>query len=167
MRPLGSGSLQLHVTGEITRDLAATIERAIDEYPSHSVDVVCDTVGGDWAASRRIFECLVAHDKRVTAHISRAQSGGALIVMAADIRRMSPAGTFFLHWPRGDVAQARLDEIAATKAGLIASRSRVPATKLLRWMRENTWLDAEQALHYGLATEVPGMKSPSSVTVFL
>lgn len=31
----------------------------------------------------------------------------------------------------------------------------------------DTWIDVEQALNYGLATEVPSMKSPSTVTVFL
>ncbi|GEP61043.1 ATP-dependent Clp protease proteolytic subunit [Reyranella soli] len=166
MRPPGIGVLSVEI-GEITRDLAATIENALADYPSHSVSLNVDSVGGDWNASRRIFEAIVAHDKRVSAQIAKAYSGAALIVMAADRRVMPPHGTFFLHWPAGDTTQAYLADVAAKKAELIASRCRVPTTRLLRLMRENSLLDAEQALHYGLVHAVPGMKSPSNVTVFL
>jgi ATP-dependent protease ClpP protease subunit len=167
MRPRGAGTLRIDVTDEITRDLAATIERALDDYPLHSVEIICDSIGGSWDASVRIFECLAAHDKRVAAFIHKAHSGAALIAMAADHRQIDPCGHFLLHMPRGEATAAQLEAIADAKAALIASRCRMPQQRIRKLMEATTIIDAAQALHLGLATEVPGMKSATTPTVFL
>lgn len=167
MRPVGAAVLQIDVTGEITLELAHAVERALDTYPAHSVELVVDTRGGRWDASRHIFECLVAHSKRVTAFVERAYSGGALVVMGADFRQMNPNGTFLLHWPTSDYgATSGFDEVAATKAKLMARACRIPTTRFLRWMRETTTIDAKRALAYGLVDAVPGLPKPLP-TVFL
>jgi len=107
------------------------------------------------------------HGRRVTAFIRKAASGGALIVMAADHRQLDPHGHFFLHRPQGKCPAATLDEIANAKATLMASRCRVPAARLRKWMDDTTTISARQALSYGLVDEVQGLTRPQLPTVFL
>jgi ATP-dependent protease ClpP protease subunit len=168
MRPLGQGTLRIDLTDDITPALAAAIDTAMDEHSHRSIEIICHSDGGCWHSSRRIFQRLVSHDKRVTARISKAHSGAALIMMAADHREMAPCGTLFLHWPASnDATPAYLADVAETKARLIATRARVPVTRLLRWMQGNTLFSAERALHCGLVDAVPGLRPPSTPTVYL
>lgn len=170
MRPIGVGVLQLEVADEITGEMADTIARYAAAHPDREIELAVDTIGGDWSASLRIFNTLKNHSRRVTANIRKAASGGALIVMAADHRRMDPHGHFYLHAPSGTtgyVAKSQLDAVAARKAELMASRCGIPATRLRRWMDEVTTLDARRALDIGLVHEVPGLSPPRHRVVFL
>ena len=167
MRPVGVGTLQLEITDEITRVLASIISRHVATYPDYSIEVEVDAPGGDWNASVEIFYALKNHARRVTAHIQKASSGGALVVMAADVRRLDLTGHFFLHRPAGPCSKAILDKIADDKARLMASGCRVPAARIRRWMEETTVIGAEHALAYGLVDEVPGLPKPRNVMVFL
>jgi len=167
MRSAGVGVLRVEVTDDITGEMAAAITRAVAAYPGRSIEIEIDTPGGDWSASRSIFETLQHHGRRVTALIQRAASGGALIAMSADHRQMHPTGHFFLHRPSGAYTKATLDGIADRKAALMAGRCRIPAARIRRWMDENTTLDAGRALSVGLVDEVPGLPKPRHPIVFL
>lgn len=167
MRPEGVGILQLEVTREIDADMADVVSRYASAYPAHSIDLMVDTEGGDWAASLAIFTRLKAHGRRVTARIEKASSGGALIIMAADIRILSLSGFIFLHQAQGDHPKGTLDEITDQKATLMAARCRVPANRIRRWMDENTTIRAKRALECGLVDEVPGLPKPTRRVVFL
>lgn len=167
MRPAGVGFLKLAIDDEIASEAANTVSRYLAMYHTHSVELTIDTVGGDWASSKSIFESLVRHRRSVTAILFKAASGGALIAMAADHRVMAPTGYFFLHRPDGNYAKAVLDSIADRKAALMAARCRVPASRFRRWMDETTTINAERALTYGLVHEVPGLRKPQRATVFL
>jgi ATP-dependent protease ClpP protease subunit len=159
--------LHLEVTEEITVGLAACVARNLEAYPEHSVEVAIDTIGGDWAASVWIFTSLRDHSGHVTGFIREASSGGALVAMAADFRQLHPHGHFFLHRPQGNLPEARLDEMANLKAALMASRCRVPAVRIRRWMDETTTIDASRALDIGLVHNVPGLPKPKLPVVFL
>lgn len=167
MRPVGVGILQLEVTSEIDAEMADVVSRYTATYPAHSIEIKVDTEGGDWAASLAIFGSLKHHRRRVTARIQQASSGGALIVMGADIRILDPSGHIFLHRPSGPYSTPTLDEIANVKAALMAGRCRVPANRIRRWMDANTTIRAERALEYGLVDEVPGLPKPVRPVVFL
>ena len=132
MRPEGIGVLQLTVDREIDAELADTVSRYSASCPAHSIEIAVDTEGGDWASSLAIFSSLKNHGRRVTARIQRASSGGALIIMAADVRILDPSGHIFLHMPSGPYPAAALDEIADKKAMLMAARCRVPADRIRR-----------------------------------
>lgn len=169
-RPAGIGILQLEIAGEIDQAMAEYVERAIASYPTRSVEVEIDCIGGDWAATLRIFTALVDHDRLVTAHISKAESGGALVALAADVREMRPDGHFFVHWPRptaGHVAQSALDAVARSKANLMAGRCRVPAGRFLDWMKNASYIDAKRAVAIGLVHDVDGLRRPTHPVVFL
>ncbi len=167
MRPVGIGVVRIELTVEIDATLADMVARACAEHPNHSLEIVLDAPGGDWSASLAIFTNLKAHGRRVTALIERAASGGALVVMACDVRKLQPWGHFWLHRPQGPYPQAILDGIADRKAALMASGCRVPASRIRKWMDEVTTIDAKRALSYGLATEVPGLSAPKHLAVFL
>jgi ATP-dependent protease ClpP protease subunit len=167
MRPLGVGVLQLEITAEIDAAMAGMVSRSVAMYPGYSIEMQVATDGGDWAASLSIFTNLKNHKYRVSAFISKASSGGALIVMAADYRRLDPHGHFWLHRPQGNLPAAKIDEIANAKAALMASRCRVPAARIRGWMDAVTTIDARRALSYGLVDEVPGLPKPKLPTVFL
>jgi ATP-dependent protease ClpP protease subunit len=167
VRPLGVGVLKLEITAEIDAAMAGMVARAVATYPGHSIEVAIDTIGGDWNASCWIFTSLENHARRVTAFIIMAASGGALVAMGADLRRLHPAGHFFLHRPHGNFPEARIDEIANAKATLMASRCRIPAARIRRWMDEETTIHAARALSYGLVDEVPGLPKPKLPVVFL
>lgn len=167
MRPEGVGILQLEATREIDAEMADVVSRYAAAFPGHSIEIAVDTEGGDWAASLAIFGSLKRHRRRVTARIQRASSGGALIIMAADLRILAPTGFIFLHRAQGDYPAATLDKITDQKAALMASRCRVPADRIRRWMDANTTIRAERALEYGLVDEVPGRTKPTRPVVFL
>lgn len=166
MRPEGIAPLRLDI-GTVDATLADVVVRSIAQYPGHHVELSVKSEGGDWAAAVAIFDSLKGHGRRVTASIQRAASAGALIVMAADYRVLSPAGHFWLHMPVGPYPQAKLDQIADTKATLMATGCRVPATTIRKWMREVTTLDARRALNVGLVDEVLGLPQPKHHVVFL
>jgi ATP-dependent protease ClpP protease subunit len=169
VRPAGAGTLRLEIAEEITPATADYVERNLAAYPGHSVEITVNTVGGDWSASRRIFRSIESHGRRVTAIIEKASSGGALIAMAADYRKMQPWATFFLHQPNGHgrYSRATLASIANEKAALMASGCRIPAARLRRWMDETTTINARRALDIGLVHEVPGLTKPRRTVVFL
>jgi len=167
VRPAGVGVLRLDVTAEIDAAMADMVSRAAAAYPGFSIEVAIDTIGGDWNASCAIFTSLKNHARHVTAFITMAASGGALVAMGADLRQLHPAGHFFLHRPQGNLPEARIDELANVKATLMAGRCRVPAARIRRWMDEATTIDARRALSYGLVDEVPGLPKPQHLTVFL
>lgn len=169
MRPAGSGVLKLEITEVITPEWADAVSRYVSKYPDYEIDMLVDTVGGNWAASHSIFFSLVDHPRRVNAEIRLASSGGALVSMAADFRRLSPSGSFFVHWPVADepVPAELLQQIAEKKAALMASRCRIPANRLLQWMKAETRIDAPRALACGLVHEVPGLAKPKHAMVFL
>jgi len=168
MRPLGIAALQLEVVTEITADTADLIVRAVASYPAHHIQIDIDTIGGSWDASVAIFTSLTNHKRRVTARCKVAASGGALIAMSADVRELDPGGHFFLHMPSGPgVTAARIDQLANAKATLMASRCRIPAKRIRRWMAENTFIAPQRALSYGLATSVPGLTPPDTPMIFL
>jgi ATP-dependent protease ClpP protease subunit len=168
IRPRGVGIVKMEIADDIVAETADMVASAVAEYPDHEIEFTLAAPGGDWHASATIFDALCNHTRRVTAIIERAASGGALIALAADVRVLHPHGFFYLHMPRGPYAKAVLDAIAAKKASLMASRlPHMPAARLRRMMEATTTIDAERALHYGLATDVPGLPKPQHVTVFL
>lgn len=167
MRPAGVGVLQLEIADEITGEMADTIARYAAADPDREIEVYVDTPGGDWSSSVGIFTALKNHGRRVVANIRRAASGGALIALAGDYRRMDPDGYFFLHRPSGDYPKATLDDIANRKAGLMASRCRVPATRLRDWMDRTVTIGAKRALDIGMVDEVPGLPRPRHPVVVL
>lgn len=164
MRPHGVGVLHVEVKGEITPDLAGLISRYVDAYPSRSIELTVDSIGGDFAASMIIFTTLRTHRHRVTAQIQRASSGAALVMMGADHRTLDPSGSVFVHWPSGDGAsKADLDSCAELKAAAMARYCRVPASKILKWMAAATRLNAQRALDAGLVHDVPGLRRQAVV----
>ena len=167
MRPAGVGVLKLDVADEIDAGLADAVARYCAAYPEHSIEMTVSSPGGDFAASVRIFRTLKNHRRRVMASIQRAASGGALIVMAADVRHLDADGFFFLHRPAGPHSQSRLDEVADELATLMADRCRVPAARFRRWMDETTTIDARHAVAFGLAHSAEGLAKPRHPTVFL
>lgn len=129
-----------------------------------SIDVRINSYGGDVFEGLAIYRQLVGHAAKVTTHIDGvAASIASVIAMAGEEIRIAEAGWLMVHdaWGGcfGNAAEMRrqadlLDSVTAQLAGVYEARTQQPMDKLRKWMADETWMNAADALDNGFATSV-------------
>ena len=132
--------------------------------------------GGDLAAAISTFNFLTSAGIRLTTcNIGNVYSAGIVLYLAGDRRIADLATQFIIHPPSQSTAAGTmtaedlhtrsesLDHDATRMRDLIAARSRMTAAQLDPMLVRPAFISPQQALAYGLATEVGHLVRPASV----
>ncbi|MHC2619430.1 ATP-dependent protease ClpP protease subunit [Bradyrhizobium huanghuaihaiense] len=139
--------------------------RAISGAGNRSIHCEIDDAGGDGDAAVAIALALLRHPYRVTARIAgRCSSAAVFIALAADQRRIAPAGSVLIHraarictrtqthalmrLPAADreAISDQLNDIDDATISLLKSRLGVSEETARAWMREDRKWSAAEAL---------------------
>ena len=129
-----------------------------------ALTVEINSPGGDVFAALSIYNALRASGKEVTTKVMGvAASAASLIFMAGDNRVMPKNTQLMIHNPWsfavGNADELRdtadtLDKIGASIKATYAARSGLDDAKLTEMLAKDTWINADEALADGFATEV-------------
>src|SRR5262249_14486007 len=134
--------------------------------PVKNIDLRINSDGGDVFDGRAIYTKLVQHPARITARSDwSAASIASLIAMQADEIGMADGSFMMIHNAWGvaiaDSAEMRrmsdlLDSVSETLVGTYAARSKQSRADVQKWMDEETWMTAQEAVDRGFADVVDG-----------
>src|SRR5262245_29268039 len=155
------------VIGWLDADLAGKATAALlalDARESRPIELHIDSPGGPLEAAFALVDTAGALRSELRV-VCRGQVGGAAVAVtaAADHRVASPHTRFHLAQPtarfRGSpqevVSQSRHQQQQLWKLyGFLAQRTGRPAEEIAEDMRRGTYLDAREALAYGLVDEI-------------
>ncbi|WP_314944856.1 head maturation protease, ClpP-related [Olsenella uli] len=159
-------SLLMGESGEGTTTKALDVAQAIADLPEacRTVEVHINSYGGEVAEGVAIYNALRASGREVvTVCDGFACSIASVIFMAGSRRVMRPASVLMLHDPwnrvQGNATQLRkaaddLDTIAELSKTAYLTGTKMDADELDEVMSAETWVRPEQAMEWGLATEV-------------
>lgn len=126
-----------------------------------SIDVRINSPGGDVFEGRAIYTLLRNHGARIVVHVdAEASSIASLIAMAGDEIRMAEGSLMMIHcaWTCycGNSTEMRkqadlLDTVDQTLIDTYAKRTKQDAKKIKKWMEDETWMTAEEAVKLGFA----------------
>lgn len=128
------------------------------------IDVYINSYGGDMFESIAIKNYLIRRPETIIVHIDGvAASGGSIIAMAGDEIIMPKDSEMMIHnpwtigWGNAEDFRTLADEL--DKANISIQESYMAhfnqeRETLIELLEKDTWLTAEEALSYGLATEV-------------
>lgn len=136
----------------------------LGEVKGSDLVVEISSPGGDVFAALAIYNALRASGKAVTTKVMGvAASAASLIFMAGDKRVMPKNTQLMIHNPLTGLygnaddleeAAATLRKIGASLKATYAARSGVDEAELDAMLAKDTWINADEALTQGFATEV-------------
>jgi len=140
---------------------AATITAAV-RASTGPLTIRINSAGGDVFDGLAIYEALLTYPGTVTIYIDGlAASMASVIAMAGDEIIMAESALMMIHDPMtgsfGNAASlrsdaAKLEKVGSQLAGIYASRSGMPVSRVSRLMAAETWFTADEARAVGLAT---------------
>lgn len=139
------------------------------------IDLHLNSPGGDIFDGIAIYQILKSHDAEVTVYVDAlAASAASFIAQAGDKIIMTSAATMMIHdgsamaWgtaadmhSMGDV----LDKLSNTVAGIYADRAGQTKEFWRAEMVKELWLNAEEAVEFGLADEIGGQTDDEDLKV--
>ena len=141
-----------------------TLEDVKAQNPAEGDTVYIDSRGGLISEGDAIYD-LLAPLGVTTVNIGRCYSIATKIFLAGQKRIAQKGSSFMVHNPWAEVSgdadtlQEYAKELVRAEAELISfytSKLTVPANSIVRLMAETTFIDAQEAVQMGLATEVEG-----------
>ena len=166
-------NMELYIYGDIE---SGTIDRIIHDmmYPDKkpaSLDVRINSYGGDLSEGVAVYNFLrsvSAKGTPITTYIDGiAASAASIIFMAGDSRIMPDSTIFMVHYPwmatAGNTQQLQSDASVLEKMGesmahIYEERSSLTLDQVHSLLEgaegDGSWLDAEEALGYGLCTKI-------------
>ncbi|WP_243368874.1 head maturation protease, ClpP-related [Microvirga solisilvae] len=133
------------------------------------ITVRINSGGGYVDAGTAIYNALVAHKGHVTVQVDGiAASSASLIAMAGDTIRMRAGTLMMIHDPSGitygtasdhEKHASTLEKMAAQMASIYAERSGNDVQAVREAMKEELWLDADEAVEHGYADESDSTKA--------
>lgn len=142
---------------------AKDVQDALGEHGAGDIAVNLNSPGGVALEGLAIFNALKSHPGHVTVNIDGiAASAASLIAMAGDKIIMREGALIMIHDPRvlavGTSADHRktadrLDVLASQFRAIYARRTSRSEADIEKMMQAETWLDADQAISAGFATE--------------
>lgn len=127
------------------------------------INVYINSPGGDVFEGVTIYNLLARHKANVTVYIDGlAASAASVVAMAGDEIRIAENAMVMVHNPAGIVvgyaADMRqyadtLDKVADTIVATYAARTGQTPKKIAELMDAETWMDADEAIELGFATE--------------
>ena len=159
----------LIISGEISMESAYKFAKellVLDGESDEGVTVYIDSPGGDVYSGFAIYDMIKACKAKVNVvGLGLVASAAALIYLAAekDRRYSLPNSTYLIHQPLSEMKGVAIDmDIQAEKIGrlrkkldsIISDGTGMPLEKVTTDTERDHWLDAEEALEYGIVGKV-------------
>ena len=135
-----------------------------DNADAEKLIVHIHSPGGDVDEGFGIHDILVASGKEIETRIEGlCASIATIIALAGKTRMITENSEFMIHnpwmdaWGDADDLQKSADQLKAIEKKIIdfyAAKTGAKKGDLDKWMKEETWLTAAQALEFGFATEI-------------
>jgi ATP-dependent protease ClpP protease subunit len=136
----------------------------VDAVQGNQINVRINSPGGDVFAALAMYNILRASGKEITTEVvGVAASCASLIFMAGDKRVMPKNTMLMIHNPwtftGGNADELRemadtLDKVGNSVAGSYQARTGMKEADLAAMLAKDTWLNADEALANGFATEI-------------
>ena len=136
----------------------------LGKVESKQISVEINSPGGDVFAALAMYNALRASGKEIVSKVMGVAASAASLVFMAGDKRVMPKNThLMIHNPwmfaAGNADELRdtadtLDKIGASLTATYVARSGMDEAKLKDMLAKDTWLNADEALADGLATEV-------------
>lgn len=144
----------------------ALFKADLDKLAGAPVTLRINSPGGDVIAASRIRAMLTDYKGKVTARIDGiCASAATLVALAADSVKMQDSAFFMIHDPSYmlmfaelniETMETMLDALKTVKGALVdvyATRTGLSVDRLGKMMRDETWLNASDAVKWGFADE--------------
>ncbi len=154
------------ITSELTEDVTARLLILEAEDGKAPIDVYINSPGGGVDAGFAIYDMVRFISAPVRCICTGLTASAAVLVLLAapkKARLSLPNARFLIHQPSGGVGGTTADvQIEATQIlkirqrinALIAEETGQPIEKVEEDTRRNYWMDAEEAVEYGLITKI-------------
>lgn len=146
-----------------------SILQELRELKAEEITVYINSYGGSVSAAWAIYTELLKHPAKITTYAAGFVASAALYPFLAGERRIaSETSAFYLHQVSGSAEGYAGDLRAAadtvekmTEIGVNAfvERAGMERETVLRLMEAETWLDPQEALAHGIATEIDREKN--------
>lgn len=164
-------SATLYIYGDITSikwfennvcvyDLA----KEIGELNGKALTVRINSYGGEVAEGLAIYNLLKSYEGEVTTICDGFACSAASVVFMAGTKRIMPRSSLLMihnawTWASGDAGDLRkaaddLEKITQPSVDIYTSVSNLDSDEIKAMMDAETWIDADEALDYGFATEI-------------
>lgn len=156
-----------------------SVKDVLNRHKNKAVNVRMSSLGGDLAHGLDIMVQFEEHGDVTVDLVSFNASAATVIAMGAKHVRMHASGNYLIHkvmspvnewgYMNEDDIQALIDKLEKDKhenakitlqlARIYVAKTGKGLTEILNLMKENTWLNAEEALEWGFVDEIYGSAS--------
>lgn len=143
---------------------AAEFVRALSEIKADTIHLRINSPGGDVFDARAMKTALAQHPAKVVAHVDGlAASAASFVMLAADEIRIAKGAFVMIHkaWAFAignaddmDATAKLLRQIDTSLVGDYVAATGQAEADVVKWMAEETWFDAQQAVDLGFADEL-------------
>lgn len=164
-------SATLYIYGDITsikwfeNDVCVyDLAKEIGELNGKALTVRINSYGGEVAEGLAIYNLLKSYEGEVTTICDGFACSAASVVFMAGAKRIMPRSSLLMihnawTWASGDADDLRkaaddLEKITQPSVDIYTSVSNLDADEIKSMMDAETWIDADEALDYGFATEI-------------
>lgn len=164
-------SATLYIYGDITsikwveNDVCVyDLAKEIGELNGKALTVRINSYGGEVAEGLAIYNLLKSYEGEVTTICDGFACSAASVVFMAGAKRIMPRSSLLMihnawTWASGDADDLRkaaddLEKITQPSVEIYTSVSNLDADEIKSMMDAETWIDADEALDYGFATEI-------------
>lgn len=152
---------------EITPDLANTIIAQLlylDQQADKEITIYINSPGGDIDSGLAIYDTIQFIKSPIrTVCIGEASSMASILLVAGGKRYALPNSRVLIHSPRGRISGQVHDILAMAEqfkrdyentAKILAKHTKQPYDKVYQDMGHDYWMNAEEALEYGIIDEI-------------
>lgn len=164
-------SATLYIYGEITsikwfeNDVCVyDLAKEIGDLNGKALTVRINSYGGEVAEGLAIYNLLKSYEGEVTTVCDGFACSAASVVFMAGAKRIMPRSSLLMihnawTWASGDADDLRkaaddLEKITQPSVEIYTSVSNLDADEIKAMMDAETWIDADEALDFGFATEI-------------
>lgn len=164
-------SATLYIYGDITsikwfeNDVCVyDLAKEIGELNGKALTVRINSYGGEVAEGLAIYNLLKSYPGEVTTICDGFACSAASVVFMAGAKRIMPRSSLLMihnawTWASGDADDLRkaaddLEKITQPSVEIYTSVSNLDADEIKSMMDAETWIDADEALDFGFATEI-------------
>lgn len=164
-------SATLYIYGDITsikwfeNDVCVyDLAKEIGDLNGKTLTVRINSYGGEVAEGLAIYNLLKSYEGEVTTVCDGFACSAASVVFMAGAKRIMPRSSLLMihnawTWASGDAddlhkAADDLEKITQPSVEIYTSVSNLDADEIKAMMDAETWIDADEALDYGFATEI-------------
>lgn len=140
-----------------------------------TIDLYINSEGGSVFEGKAMYSKLNDHPAEVIAHVDGlAASAASFVAMAGDRIEINEGAFIMIHnawtFAIGNAEALRkeaslLDSIDKTMVDLYAARTKNSRNQIEKWMAEEKWFDAEEAVSSGFADKVIENKKVAALTI--